>query len=93
VSAAVEVTHDREARRFGARVDGVDCELDYSVQGRVMTILHTGVPAAVGGRGVAGAMTQAAIAFARESGFKVRPACSYAALWFRRHPEHADLLA
>jgi hypothetical protein len=70
-----------------------DCELDYELDGRVMVITHTGVPSAVGGRGIASALTAAAVAWARAEGYSISPACSYAATWFRRHPEHADLLA
>ena len=93
MTAAIEVHHDSDARRFSARVEGSDCELDYNVRDGVLTILHTGVPAEVGGRGVAGQLTEAALGYARQNGFKVRPACSYAAVYFRRHPEHAALLA
>jgi hypothetical protein len=59
----------------------------------VMTITHTGVPAAVGGRGIASALVQAAFATARDEGWKVVPACSYAAAWIGRHPEYRDLVA
>lgn len=36
-------------------------------------------------------MTQVA-AEARSKGLKVVPLCGYAVSWFRRHPEHRDLL-
>ena len=93
MNTAVEVRHDSARERFSAQVDGNDCELDYHVQDGVLTILHTGVPSAVGGRGVAAALTAAALEFARAQALKVRPSCSYAALYFRRHPDQADLLA
>jgi hypothetical protein len=93
VSNDVQISHDREGGRFAATVDGHDCELDYRLDGRVMTILHTGVPDAVGGRGIAAALTLAAAHFARAEGLTVYPACSYAAAWFRRHAQYADLIA
>jgi predicted GNAT family acetyltransferase len=46
----------------------------------------------VGGRGIASALVQAAMEVARAEGWKVVPACSYAAAWMRRHPEYRDLL-
>lgn len=58
-----------------------------------MVILHTGVPPELGGRGIAAQLTEAALAAARENGWKVRPRCSYAAAYFKRHPEYNDLLA
>jgi uncharacterized protein len=88
-----DIRHDREAHRFSTVVDGVFCELDYQLEGRAMAIMHTGVPPEVGGRGIAGDLTRAALEFARAEGLKVRPLCSYAAVYFRRHPEYGDLLA
>ncbi|HZX71979.1 MAG TPA: GNAT family N-acetyltransferase [Rhodanobacter sp.] len=87
------VQHDRAAHRFQVEVDGSSGVLDYSLTGGVMTITHTGVPAEVGGRGIASALVQAALEAARGEGWKVVPACSYAAAWMQRHPAYADLLA
>lgn len=89
----LQITHDTAARRFEANVDGHRCELDYELSGHVMSIVHTGVPDAVGGRGIAARLTEAAVAAARERGWRVRPLCSYARVWFQRHPQQADLLA
>lgn len=89
---AFSIHHDAAEHRFEACVDGQRCELDYALADGVMTITHTGVPAAVGGRGVAGELVAAAFAEARVAGWKVRPACSYAAGYAQRHPELADLL-
>jgi uncharacterized protein len=89
---SVVVTHDTAARRFEANVDGVECELDYELRGSVMTITHTGVPEAVGGRGIAAQLATAALTQARERGWRVVPACSYVAVFIRRNPGFADLL-
>jgi predicted GNAT family acetyltransferase len=57
-----------------------------------MTITHTLVPEAIGGRGVAADLTRAALETARANGWKVVPMCSYAVTYLRRHPEYNDLL-
>lgn len=88
-----DVRHDAGAHRFEILVDGSLCELDYALADGVMTITHTGVPEAVGGRGLAGALVRAAMDSAREQGWKVVPACSYASVWMQRHPEYDDLRA
>lgn len=88
----LNIEHDTAARRFQVFVDGHRCELDYELSGNSMSIVHTGVPEAVGGRGIAALLTEAAVAAARERGWKIRPLCSYARVWFQRHPQHADLL-
>ena len=88
-----DIRHDRAAGRFETDVDGHACRLDYRRAGNVMTITHTGVPAPVEGRGIASALTRAAMDTARAEGWTVVPACSYAEAWLRRHPEFADLRA
>jgi len=85
------IHHDRAARRFETQVDGVHCELDYTLASDVLTITHTGVPSGVGGRGIASALVQASMDAARAEGWKVVPACSYASAWITRHPEYRDL--
>ena len=99
------IQHDRAAHRFETQVDGAECELDYTLTVglavgltarpcvAVMTITHTGVPPEVGGRGIAAALVQAAFEAASSGGWKVVPACSYAAVWIGRHPEYRALCA
>ena len=87
------IVHDQVARRFVVVVDGVEAELDYLLGELAITITHTGVPPAIAGRGVAGALVHAAVEFARGAGLKVVPACAYAEAWMRRHREYADLRA
>ncbi|MBC9908533.1 GNAT family N-acetyltransferase [Achromobacter xylosoxidans] len=89
----ISVTHDSSLSRYTATVDGVLCVLDYQLQDHTMAITHTGVPSQVGGRGIAAALTQYALDDARARGWKVRPLCSYADAYIRRHPEYNDLLA
>ncbi|MEN4921167.1 GNAT family N-acetyltransferase [Achromobacter spanius] len=89
----ITVIQDTGHSRFTATVDGVLCVLDYQLQDGVMAITHTGVPSQVGGRGIAAELTRQALLTARANGWKVRPFCSYAAVYMRRHPEYNDLLA
>jgi predicted GNAT family acetyltransferase len=85
------VTQDPAQSRFTATVDGVLCVLDYQLQGDTMVIVHTGVPSPVGG--IAAELTKFALDTARTQGWKVRPVCSYAEVYMRRHPEYNDLRA
>ncbi|MGN6091852.1 GNAT family N-acetyltransferase [Luteibacter sp. SG786] len=89
----LEIIHDSKAQAFSTVVDGYRCEVDYTLQGDVMTITHTGVPDPVGGRGIANLLTRFAVQVAEANKWKIRPACSYAATWFKRNPEYAHLLA
>ena len=88
----LQIAHDADARRFTVEVDGHLAELVYRLEQARMVIEHTGVPQAIGGRGVAGALVQAALDHARAQGLRVVPACSYSADYIRRHPQYADLV-
>ena len=90
---AIDAHHEPENRRFVAIVDRQQAVLDYRRGDGVISLVHTGVPAAIGGRGVAAALVRSALDHARAEGLKVVPACSYVAAYFKRHPQDADLLA
>ena len=89
----MDIVHDAAAHQFQVTLEGYRGELDYTLRDGAMIITHTGVPPAIGGRGVAAELTRVALDTARREGWKVVPACSYAAAFIRRHPEFGDLLA
>jgi predicted GNAT family acetyltransferase len=86
------VHHQPQANRFVIDADGQQAVLDYQLQGQRMVITHTDVPALLRGRGLAEALTRAALAHAQDQGLKVTPACSYAASFLERHAEYAALV-
>lgn len=87
------ITHQPQAGRFEAIVEGLRCEADYHLRDGIMHITHTGVPPALEGRGIAAQLVQTALTWARAQGLRVNPVCSYVAVYVRRHPEWQDLLA
>ena len=56
-------------------------------------ILHTVVEEAFQGRGVAKALVNAAVDFARENGYKIMPLCPYAEKVFMRDSSYDDVNA
>ena len=88
----VAIEHNVAASRFEASVEGQLCVCQYRVFGKTMMLTHTGVPQALRGRGIAAALVQAALDYARATDLKVRPDCSYAESYMQRHPETLDLL-
>lgn len=90
--AGVTPVHDPAAHRWTVDIEGQRSLLDYALADGVMTIRHTEVPAALGGRGIASRLVGAAFAWARGQGYRVRPACEYAEAWAKRHPDQADIL-
>ena len=89
----VVVTHNAARQRFEATVEGQLCVADYQLRGKVMWMTHTGVPPAVGGRGIAAELVRVALAWAEENGYTVEPSCSYVDVYMRRHPETEKLRA
>ena len=87
-----DVHHDPDARRLHTRVEGHEAELRYSLRDGRMVIDHTGVPDAIGGRGIAGILVKAALDLARARGWRVVPACPYSAAYVQRPPESAHLI-
>ncbi|MCC8361827.1 N-acetyltransferase [Lysobacter sp. A6] len=92
-SIASRIRHEADADRFTVTVDGVQAETVYQREGNRVTILHTGVPDAIAGRGIAGELIHAVFEWARADGLTIRPACSYSAAWLLKHPEYEDLRA
>ncbi len=88
-----EVRHDMAHQRFSVTEDGHLAVLDYVRGDSAIAITHTGVPRAIGGRGVAARLVRAALLHARNEGLRVDPQCSYADAWMRRHPEFDALRA
>lgn len=89
----IEVRHDAAQQRFEVVIDDTRAELDYEQRGDVLCLTHTGVPPAIGGRGVGGALVRSALEYARAKGLKVNPTCEYAASFIARNPQYQDLLA
>ena len=87
----LSIHHNEQSQRFETTVDCTTAYLSYQVQGDKLVYDHTIVPDAIGGRGIAAALTKHALDYAREQGKKVVPACSYVASYLQKHPEYNDL--
>jgi len=90
--SAFEVVHNERASRFEAHIAEGLCRADYRRVGNSLHMVHTEVPAAAHGRGVAGRVVAAALDYAQAQGLTVMPLCSYVRDYFRRHPERQQLL-
>ena len=83
------VVDDAAGHRFVLRAEGGEAELVYRRDGRRLVLVHTGVPEALGGRGIGARLVAAALERAREEGLVVVPVCPYARRWLETHPEAA----
>lgn len=80
--------------RYVTVVDGHEAEMTYSKAGASRIIIdHTGVPKALGGRGVGVALVRRAVEDARAAGIRIIPLCPFAKAQIEKHKEWQDILA
>lgn len=89
----VTVTHNEEAHRFEATVDGFRSLITYRQSPDRLILQHTEVPAPLEGKGLAAKLTRTALDFARANHLRVVPLCPYVSSFLRRHREYQDLLS
>jgi predicted GNAT family acetyltransferase len=86
-------TDNTDKSRFELHADGHMAWADYYRREGVLTLPHVEADMPLRGTGAAGRLMEQVVAAARAEGATIRPTCSYAVVWMRRHPEHSDLLA
>ncbi len=93
-SSTSDAVQDNPAKhRFEYVSQGQRAVAIYSLEGDVITFVHTLVPEALQGKGIARQLVLAGLASARERGLHVIPQCPVFAAYMREHPETHDLLA
>lgn len=88
----ITVRDNEGEERYEARIGDELAIQEYARQPRRVTLIHTEVPPALEGHGIAGKLTRFALDDARARGLEVVPACSYVAAYIRKHPEYLDLV-
>ena len=83
--------NDELSRYEGRAEDGIVSVMDYHRHGDVLTIIHTGTVPASRGRGMAGELTEQAMADIRARGWRVHPVCPFTVEYLDDHPEYDDL--
>lgn len=87
------IVDDVPNRRFVYRDGSDEAELVYRRSGRRFVITHTGVPEALGGRGLGGQLVARAVEQAGVEGLTVVPVCPFARQWLEQHPDTAAQLS
>jgi uncharacterized protein len=72
--------------------DGLVGFLEYSLDGNVLELIHTEVPPALRGMGLASALAEKALNWAREKNYRVDIICPFVRQYVSQHPEYSDLL-
>ena len=86
-----QVVHSLANNRFEVDLGNDKAVLIYMIKAGLFILLHTEVPPAFEGRGIAAKMAKAALDYARSEGYKVRSYCSYTTSYIERHQEYSEL--
>jgi len=86
------VRDNAELKRFELETDGHTAYLYCRLAPGVITLVHTEVPPALGGRGVGSTLVRGALEAIRARGLKVVATCPFVAAYMGKHPEFNDLV-
>jgi uncharacterized protein len=87
------VTHNEEARRFEATVDGLRALITYRRFPDRLVLPHAEVPPALEGNGLGAKLARTALDFARANHLRVVPLCPYVSSFIQKHREYQDLVS
>ena len=88
----IEVKNNEDEQQYEAKVEGHTALLAYEREGGTITFLHTEVPPALEGHGIASKLAHAALEYAGAQKLSVVPLCPFVRSYIRRHPEYLSLL-
>jgi uncharacterized protein len=86
-----QVVNNVEGHQFEIRVDDRVARLKYEISGGTIDLIHTEVPAALGGQGLADQLARAALEYAAQHSLRVIPTCPFVRAFLKRHGEYAKL--
>lgn len=86
------VQHNAEEKRFEVRLHGRTAELTYQLANERIIFTHTGVPTALEGKGIGGALAKAGLTYAETHNLGVVPLCPFVKAYIQRHPEYQPLV-
>jgi predicted GNAT family acetyltransferase len=90
--SALQVSNNEEDSRYETYVNGMLAEIVYQRDGDRLVFLHTEVPEALEGHGIAAQLARFALDDARSRHLQVIPLCPYVAAYIARHPTYLDLV-
>ena len=91
---SLQIDDNPEKHRYEALVDGeLVGFIQYRLQDRRMTMVHTEVEPAYEGQGVGSELAKVALEDVRERGLELVPRCPFIARYVQRHPDlYLDLV-
>ena len=91
-ASEIEIVHDTAAQRFRVGEGDDAAVLKYELASGRITFMHTLVPEAWRGRGIAQRLAHAGLEHARAQGLRVVPICPFVQSYLKKHPEYQGLV-
>jgi len=88
----LQIINNEQQQQFQVRAEGELAYLEYRFYKDDIALMHTEVPEKLSGRGIASALAEYAIKYAREHKIPVMVYCPFVASWLKKHPENRDVL-
>jgi len=89
----LELINNQAIHNFELFVDGVRAFIDYKQKGDKVYLIHTEVPPALQGKGIAAAIVEKTFRYMEAHQLKLVPLCVYVKHFLTIHPEWNRLLA
>jgi predicted GNAT family acetyltransferase len=91
---STSVRENANQHRFELPIaDGAIAAAYYRMEGGLVVLIHTEVPAEFSGQGIASRLAQGTFEILRKTGRKAVLKCPFMSQYFAKHPEFADILA
>jgi predicted GNAT family acetyltransferase len=81
-----------ELNRFELEVEGSTAFIEYKRSGDWLFLIHTEVPGAIEGKGVASAIVQKTLQYAKDNNYRIVPICPYVQSFLKKHPEWHEIV-
>lgn len=81
------LTDNTAQQQYEFHIDGLVARIEYKKRGNEIFLVHTEVPQALEGKGIASALVQKALADIEEKKLILVPLCPYVVSYIKRHPE------
>ncbi len=88
-----EVINNENAQQYEIHMGDQIAVLKYNRTGKHIIYIHTGVPSAMEGHGIASKLAHTALEDARREHLSVTPQCPFVASYIREHTEYLPLLS
>ena len=88
----LEIINNEVKPRFEAKLGDEFAFIDYRWQNGVIVFMHTFVPDAGQGKGIAGKLAGFALEYVKEKDLKMKLYCPYMRTYVNKHPEYKEFI-